>query len=102
MSELFPNSIEMITILGMGVATFFTRICGFLWLRKHTLSPRAQAVLEASPCCVMVSVVAPAFMTTDWKTLLALLLTTVIAFKANLGITIVSSVIFMALLIHLV
>ena len=70
---MLPSYLDMLAILGMASATYFTRICGYLWLRKHQLSARARAVLESSPCCVMVSVVAPSFMTTDPKTLVALL-----------------------------
>lgn len=97
-AAFWPSSIEIMTIVAMAVVTYFTRIVGFLWLRKHQLSARARAVLESSPCCVMVAVVAPTFMTTDPKTLLALFFCTVIAFKFNLGITICASVAFMAIL----
>lgn len=98
MTALLPNIFEIVAILCMGVITYFTRIIGFLWLRKHQLSARLRAVLEASPCCVMVSVVAPSFVTTDPKVILALLFTIFMAFKFNLAITICSSVIFMAIL----
>ena len=70
--HFWTNYWEVITILCMGITTYFTRTVGFVWLRKHQISPRAQAVLASSPCCVMVSVVAPSFMTTDPKTLIAL------------------------------
>lgn len=95
---MLPSYLDLLAIIGMACATYFTRICGFLWLRKHQLSPRARAVLESSPCCVMVSVVAPSFMTTDPKTLVALLCAVGLSFKFSLGVTIVSSVVIMALL----
>lgn len=100
MSSVFalPNIYEMITILAMATATYSTRIIGFLWLRKRTLSARARAVLDSSPCCVMVSVAAPAFMTTDWKMLTTLFVALVMSFKFNLGITICASVALLALL----
>lgn len=98
MTAYLPNLFEMITILCMGIVTYSTRVVGFLWLRKHELSPRLKAVLEASPCCVMVSVVAPSFVSTDPKVLLALLFTIFMSFKFNLAITICSSVVFMAVL----
>ena len=80
---MLPSYLDMLAILGMASATYFTRICGYLWLRKHQLSARARAVLESSPCCVMVSVVAPSFMTTDPKTLVALLCAVGLAFKSK-------------------
>lgn len=98
MSQYLPSFYEMLTILAMGTTTYFTRIIGFIWLRKHTLSARARAVLESSPCCVMISVVAPSFMTTDPKMLIALFATVLIAFRLSLGLTIVVSVIMMGLL----
>lgn len=98
--HIWNNYWEVLTIVAMGITTYFTRTVGFLWLRKHQLSPRAQAVLASSPCCVMVSVVAPAFMTTDPKTLIALFFALALAFKFSLGITICGSVAFMALLQH--
>ena len=45
---MLPSYLDMLAIIGMASATYFTRICGFLWLRKHQLSPRARAVLESS------------------------------------------------------
>ena len=101
MTHLWPSSIELLTIILMALTTYFTRTVGFVWLRKHKLSPRAQAVLASSTCCVMVSVVAPYFMTTDPKTLVCLAFCMVVAFKFSLGVTICSSVLFMALLQHL-
>lgn len=98
MIAYLPNWMEMITILCMGSVTYFTRVIGFLWLRKHHLSARLRAVLDASPCCVMVSVVAPSFVTTDPKTILALIFTILMALKFNLAITICSSVLCMAIL----
>ncbi|HIV54413.1 MAG TPA: AzlD domain-containing protein [Candidatus Anaerobiospirillum stercoravium] len=98
---MLPSYLDLLAIAGMASATYFTRICGFLWLKKHQLSPRARAVLESSPCCVMVSVVAPSFITTDPKTLVALLCSVGLSFKCSLGVTIVLSVIIMALLQNL-
>lgn len=93
-----PNVFEFLAILAMGATTYFTRTVGYLWLRKHTLSDRVRSVLENSPGIVMVAVVAPSFMTTDIKMQIALFATIAIAFKFNLGITIVSSVALMGIL----
>lgn len=100
MSSTFalPNIYEMLTILAMASATYSTRIIGFLWLRKRTLSARARAVLDSSPCCVMVSVAAQSFMTTDIKMLAALFFAFALSFKFNLGITICASVVLLGIL----
>lgn len=93
-----PTLYEFLAIIAMASATYFTRIVGYIWLRKRQLSARARAVLESSPGCVMISVVAPSFMTTDPKMLFTLFVTILIAFKFNLGITIVSSVVILGIL----
>lgn len=98
MINFWTNYWEVLTILCMGITTYFTRTVGFIWMSKHKLSPRAQAVLESSPCCIMVSVVAPTFMTTEPKTLLALAFCIALSFKYSLGITICATVAFMAML----
>lgn len=93
-----PNIYGFITILAMAITTYFTRVVGFLWLRKYSMSERFKAVLENSPAIVMIAVAAPAFMTDDIKMQIALLATIVIAFKFNLGITIVASVAMMGIM----
>jgi len=57
-----------------------------------------QRILDAAPCCVMISIAAPAFMTTNIVTLVTLAATVVVALKTNLAITIVFAVAFNALL----
>ena len=50
-----------LTLLSMACITYCTRICGYLLLRDRPLSPRARAVVEAAPGCVLISVIAPHF-----------------------------------------
>lgn len=70
-----PSLKEFIVIIGMLVATYSTRLIGWLILRNRPVSPAMQRVLDAAPGCVMISIVAPAFMTTDPATLITLLQT---------------------------
>lgn len=59
-------------IVGMAGVTYLTRLLGYVALRDRTLSPKAQAVLEAAPGCVLISVIAPEFATghpADWLAL---------------------------------
>ena len=93
-----PSLQEFFVICGMLIATYSTRLIGWLVLRRHSPSPRMQRMLEAAPCCVMISIAAPAFMTTNPVTLITLAATVLVALKKNLAVTIVFAVVFNALL----
>ena len=70
---MFETSLpEFITILGMCAATYSSRLLGYLFLRKREISPRFRTVLDAAPGCVMVSIAAPFFFTTNPAHLCAL------------------------------
>lgn len=69
------DPMTLATILLMAVATYLTRIGGYLLLGGRALSPRVPAVMEAAPGCVLVSVIAPHFGSGRPADLLALGLT---------------------------
>ena len=96
-----PNGHEFLVILGMLAATYSTRLVGWLALRGRTVSPVVQRMLDAAPGCVMISLCAPAFMTTDAAALVTLVLTVAVAFRTNLACTIVFAVLMNGLLQHL-
>ncbi|MBR0558607.1 AzlD family protein [Neokomagataea anthophila] len=50
-----------LTIIGMGITTYLTRIGGYLLLGGKRLSPRATAMMDIIPGCVLISVLAPSF-----------------------------------------
>ncbi|WP_341869608.1 AzlD family protein [Pseudomonas aegrilactucae] len=52
---------SLMTFVGMGAVTYATRVLGFLLLRNRHLSPRARAVMQSAPGCVLISVIAPYF-----------------------------------------
>lgn len=52
------NLAEFLTILAMLVMTYSTRLLGWLFLKNRRFSVRTQALLEAAPGCVMVSIAA--------------------------------------------
>lgn len=79
-----PSLQEFIVICGMLLATYSTRLIGWLVLRRHPVSPRMQRILDAAPCCVMISIAAPAFMTTNIVTLVAITIVFAVAFNALL------------------
>ncbi len=66
---------SFLTILGMLAATYSTRLIGFLALRRRSLSPRAAAVMEAAPGCVLIAVIAPHFVSDKPHELAALAIT---------------------------
>ncbi|MDO5638940.1 MAG: AzlD family protein [Neisseria sp.] len=67
--------ISFLTILGMLAATYSTRLIGFLALRNRSLGPRAAAVMEAAPGCVLIAVIAPHFVADKPHELIALVIT---------------------------
>lgn len=63
------------TIILMAAATYLTRIGGYLVLGGRELSPRTMIVLDAAPGCVLIAVIAPAFVSGRAADLIALALT---------------------------
>lgn len=72
------------TIALMAVGTYLTRILGYLALRNRVLSPRMRYVLECVPGCVLVSVIAPAFVSDRPADLIALAITIVAACRLSI------------------
>ncbi len=70
---------DLATIAGMALATYATRVGGYLLLRDRTLGPRARTVMEAAPGCVLIAVVAPAFVSPHPVDLIALAVAAVAA-----------------------
>lgn len=79
------NLAEFLTILAMLVMTYSTRLLGWLFLKNRRFSVRTQALLEAAPGCVMVSIAAPFFFTTNPAHLCALAVAACVATAAVLG-----------------
>ena len=55
----------LLTVACMALATYLTRIAGWLVLRGRSVGPRLRRVLDASPGCVLLSVIAPTFASAD-------------------------------------
>jgi uncharacterized membrane protein len=51
------DPLTVVTILLMAAVTYLTRVSGYLLLRNRTLRRRATAVMEATPGCVLISVI---------------------------------------------
>ena len=73
----------LITIVLMASTTYLTRILGYLALRNRVLSPRMLAVLESVPGCVLISVIAPAFVSGKPADLAALTITLLAATRLS-------------------
>lgn len=78
------DAATLVTILLMALVTYATRIGGYVALRNRSLSPRAMAMLEATPGCVLISVIAPFFVTDEPAGLLALAATVLAATRLKL------------------
>jgi len=78
------DPLSVLAIVAMASMTYLTRVSGYLLLRNRTLSPRAMAVLEAAPGCVLISVIAPAFASDRPADLLALGITLVAAARLSM------------------
>lgn len=90
----------VITVVLMGAVTYATRIVGYLALRNRTLSPRMRTILEAVPGCVLISVIAPYFASTDPVDLAALGITLLASIKLRFLPAIAISIVSAALLRH--
>jgi len=73
------NTQSLLTILLMALATYLTRIGGYLVLRNHKPGPRTAAIMEAAPGCVLISVIAPHFASGHPADLAALAITALAA-----------------------
>ncbi|HLB42678.1 MAG: hypothetical protein A3F63_10665 [Pseudomonadales bacterium RIFCSPHIGHO2_12_FULL_40_16] len=84
---------HLIIILGMAITTYLTRIIGFLLLRNRQLSPRTQFVLDNIAGCVMLSIIAPVFVSGEPATLIGLVVTIMAAIRFSLLPTVLIGVI---------
>jgi uncharacterized membrane protein len=72
------------TIVLMALVTYLTRIGGYLMLGGRELSPRTMTVLDTAPGCVLIAVIAPAFVSGRIADFIALFATMVAATRLSL------------------
>ncbi|WP_409308747.1 AzlD family protein [Pectobacterium sp. B1J-3] len=94
-------SLTLLTILLMALTTYLTRITGYALLHGRQLGPRLKAVIEAAPGCVLITVIAPHFATTELADQLALLIALLAAMRFSLLPVVVISVLATAFLRYL-
>ncbi|WP_338049323.1 AzlD family protein [Rosenbergiella gaditana] len=92
------NLLPIATILLMALSTYFTRILGYLLLRNRQLSPRMQAIMDAAPGCVLITIISPYFVTDKPADLLALAISLFAASRWGLLPVVIISVVTTALL----
>jgi len=87
------DQLTLLAILGMGVATYFTRIAGLILVRFVDLKGRTRAALEAVPVAVLMSVIAPTILATGPAETVAAIVTMLAAFRLPLlGVVVVGVV----------
>ncbi|KAF1043197.1 MAG: hypothetical protein GAK35_02289 [Herbaspirillum frisingense] len=89
------------TVALMAAGTYLTRILGYLALRNRVLSPRMRYVLECVPGCVLVSVIAPAFVSDRPADLMALAVTIAAACRLSILPTVLIGIVSTGLLRYL-
>ncbi|CAH0440836.1 AzlD family protein [Ralstonia pseudosolanacearum] len=88
------------TIALMASGTYMTRILGYLALRNRVLSPRMRYVLESVPGCVLISVIAPAFVSGRPADLIALAITVAAACRLSILPTVLIGIVSTGVLRH--
>ena len=94
------NGSMLLTIVLMALVTYLTRVGGYLLLRNRTLGPRAKAVMDAAPGCVLIAVIAPHFASGQTADLAALAITVVAASRLSMLPTVLIAVASAGLLRH--
>jgi uncharacterized membrane protein len=92
----------LFTIVLMAGVTYLTRILGYVALRNRTLSTRAVTVMEAAPGCVLISVIAPHFVSEQPADLAALAVTLLAATRLSMLPTVIIGVATAGILRHVV
>ncbi|MBX4905914.1 MULTISPECIES: AzlD family protein [Rhizobium] len=71
-----------LVILAAAVATFATRIGGYILItRMKSIPPRVEAALNAVPAAVLTTLVAPAFFIGGWESKLALIVALIVGLR---------------------
>jgi uncharacterized membrane protein len=74
----------LIIILGGAVATYLTRVSGYMLIKRFkTVSPRVEAGLNAVPAAVLSTLVAPAALTGGPEMVIALAVALVAGFRIS-------------------
>lgn len=78
------DPLTLAAILAMAAATYFTRVSGYLLVRRFTVSGRLASALEAVPGAVLTAIIAPMAFATGAAESGAALLTVLLALRLPL------------------
>lgn len=94
------DTATLLTIVLMAASTYATRIIGYLALQGRALSPRTLRVLENVPGCVLISVIAPSFVSPQPANILGFGITLLAATRLPILPTVIISITTTGLLRH--
>lgn len=77
------DPLALLTILGMALVTYLTRVGGLWLMGRVTPSPRVESWLKNIPGAVLISIVAPAALASGLSGVLAALLTGLVAARTR-------------------
>lgn len=83
---------SLLLFVSMLCVTYATRLAGFFALRNRTLGKRAAIVMEAAPGCVLVSVIAPHFVSGKPHELIALAVVLLASVRCSMLVTVLAGV----------
>jgi uncharacterized membrane protein len=93
----------LLAIVGMGLATYSTRLSGLLLMRSVVVQGRLKAALDAVPPAVLMAVITPTvFMTGKAETMAAVVTGAAAFFRLPLLVVILSGVISVVLFRYLI
>ena len=95
------DRLTLLTLVLMALSSYLSRFLGYVLLHGRRLSPRMQRVMESVPGCVLISVIAPVFVSSEPATLLGLLITLAAATRLSLLPTVIVGVVATGALRHL-
>ncbi|AXY60432.1 AzlD family protein [Acinetobacter sp. WCHAc010052] len=83
----------LIAIICVALTTYSTRVLGYLLLKNKKLSKRTTQILQVIPGCVLVSVIAPYFVSDNPANLIAIIITLLAACYLSLLPTVLISIV---------
>ena len=88
----------LIAIICVALTTYSTRVLGYLLLKNRKLSKRTTQILQVIPGCVLISVIAPYFVSDNPTNLIAIAITFLAACYLSLLPTVLISIVATGLL----
>lgn len=82
----------LLAIIGMGLATYVTRIAGLWLLQLANVTGRARSAMDALPPAVLMAVIAPTVLATGLAETLAAAVTIIAAFRLPLLVAVATGV----------